>query len=131
MAKRKRMDQIRSILRNYLACGSIKATARQLKMSKNTVREYVRRAKAHTLELSKLLELEEEELHQALYTSDSDQKNERLAVFEQHIDHWVKELRRVGVTRHLLWEEYREEYPNGYGYTQFCEHFRRATAVGI
>jgi transposase len=128
MAKRKRMDQIRSILRNYLSCGSIKATARQLKMSKNTVKEYVRRAEAHTSELSSLLELEEEELHQALFASDSNQKNERLAVFEQQIDHWVKELRRVGVTRYLLWEEYREQYPNGYGYTQFCEHFRRATA---
>jgi transposase len=25
----------------------------------------------------------------------------------------------------LLWEEYREEYPEGFSYSQFCEHFRR------
>jgi len=31
MAKRKRMDQIKSLLHNYLDSGSIKATARQLK----------------------------------------------------------------------------------------------------
>ncbi len=36
-----------------------------------------------------------------------------------------KELRRKGVTKHLLWEEYREIYPEGYGYSQFCEHYRR------
>ena len=120
------MDQIQSILRTYLSSGTIKATARQLKVSKNTVREYVRRAQAHTSDISSLLELEEAELYQVLYAWDAEQNNERLAVFEQHIDDWLKELGQVGVTRHLLWEEYRQVYPEGYGYTQFCEHFRRA-----
>jgi len=36
-----------------------------------------------------------------------------------------KQLRQVGVTRKLLWEEYREAYPQGYGYSQFCEHLHR------
>jgi len=36
-----------------------------------------------------------------------------------------KELRRKHVTLRLLWEEYRAEYPGGYGYTQFCEHYKR------
>lgn len=36
-----------------------------------------------------------------------------------------RELRRKGVTLQLLWQEYREAYPEGYGYTQFCEHYRR------
>lgn len=128
MAKPKRMDQIQAILRNYLSSGSIKATARQLKVSKNTVREYVRRAQAHNPDLSKVLELNEAELYDVLQAPCDAQKDDRLAVFEQHIDYWVKELRRVGVTRYLLWQEYRTEYPDGYGYTQFCEHFKRSTA---
>jgi transposase len=128
MAKPKRMDQIQTILRNYLSSGSIKATARQLKISKNTVREYVRRAQAYNSDLSKILELDEAELYNVLQAPCEAQKNDRLAVFEQHLDYWVKELRRVGVTRYLLWEEYRSEHPEGYSYTQFCEHFRRLTA---
>lgn len=36
-----------------------------------------------------------------------------------------KELLRKGVTLQLLWEEYKEEHPNGYGLTQFCEYFSR------
>jgi len=51
MAKQKRMDQIKNLLRNYMASGSIKATARQLKVSKNTVREYIRRAEAYSTDL--------------------------------------------------------------------------------
>jgi len=31
------------------------------------------------------------------------------------------ELRRKGVTRLLLWEEYREEHPDGYGYSRWCD----------
>jgi len=37
----------------------------------------------------------------------------------------MKDRRRTKVTLSLLWEEYREIYPNGYGYTQFCEYYRR------
>lgn len=36
-----------------------------------------------------------------------------------------KELRRKHVTRRLLWEEYRSTHPDGYSYTQFCEHYKR------
>jgi len=36
-----------------------------------------------------------------------------------------KELRRKGVTLQLLWQEYREIHPEGYGYSQFCEHYHR------
>jgi len=32
----------------------------------------------------------------------------------------AKELKRKGVTRRLLWEEYHEQHPEGYSYSQFC-----------
>jgi transposase len=39
---------------------------------------------------------------------------------------WVhQELKRPGVTLHLLWEEYRAAHEDGYGYSQFCEIYRR------
>jgi transposase len=34
-----------------------------------------------------------------------------------------RELRRPGVTRALLWEEYRATHPGGYGYSWFCEQY--------
>lgn len=36
----------------------------------------------------------------------------------------AKELSRKGVTIQLLWEEYIRDYPDGYGYTQFCRYLR-------
>jgi transposase len=35
----------------------------------------------------------------------------------------AKELSKVGVTRDVLWNEYLKEYPDGFGYSQFCHHF--------
>ena len=35
------------------------------------------------------------------------------------------ELRRKGVTLELLWVEYRERSPDGYGYSQFCNRYRQ------
>ena len=124
MGKIKRMDQVKSIIRSYLSSKSIKSTARQLKMSKNTVRTYLRRAQAHSEDISSLLELEDEAFHQIFY-EDENAKSNREAVFTEKVDYWIKELRRIGVTRHLLWEEYRREYPDGYGYSQFCERLKR------
>ena len=36
-----------------------------------------------------------------------------------------RELRRKDVTLALLWEEYRAAHPEGYGYSRFCELYRR------
>jgi transposase len=36
-----------------------------------------------------------------------------------------QELKRKGVTKHLLWQEYREQYPSdGYSYAQFCHRYQ-------
>jgi hypothetical protein len=35
-----------------------------------------------------------------------------------------RELRRPGVTLQLLWEEHRGVYPDGYGYSRYCELYR-------
>jgi hypothetical protein len=38
-----------------------------------------------------------------------------------HVHH---ELRRPGITLMLLWEEYRQREPDGYGYSRWCELYR-------
>ncbi len=62
MGKLKRMDQVKNILEAYQDTGSIKGAARRLKVSKNTVREYVRRVLRHYEDISQALVLPEDEL---------------------------------------------------------------------
>ena len=42
-----------------------------------------------------------------------------------HPSYIQQELPRKGVTRQLLWFEYKEKHPDGYAYSQFCELFRQ------
>ena len=128
MGKIKRMDQLKAIIETYLETQSFRATARRLQVSKNTVKNYVRRGQAHHEDLSVLLQLPDSELLSIFYLSDhKDAKDtaHRKIIFDSKVDYWLKELARVGVTRYLLWEEYRAEHPDGYGYSQFCEHLKR------
>jgi transposase len=37
----------------------------------------------------------------------------------------LSQRKKTGITRTLLWQEYREDHPDGYGLSQFNEHYRR------
>ena len=125
MGKIKRMDQVKTIITVYLETGSIKGTARRLSVSKNTIKTYIRKARAYCDDLSKVLLLDDSDFLKLFYSSENKVVNKRETVFQDKVSDWIKQLSTVGVTRYLLWEEYREEYPSGYGYSQFCEQLRK------
>jgi transposase len=114
-----------NILRTYQVKESIKATASTLQLSKNTVRHYLRRARAHSVDLDEVLKLSDDQLHKIIYPDKAGAVADRKLIFEGKVDYWIKELRRRHVTRQILYEEYKLEYPNGYGHTQFYNHLAR------
>lgn len=125
MGKLKRMDQIINILKTYEETGSIKGTARRHNVSKNTVRGYLRLAAAYDADLSLVLQLQTDELRKVLYPEKVLPMVDRKAAFDSKVDYWIKELGRVGVNRQLLYEEYKREYPDGYGSSQFYAYLAR------
>ena len=125
MGKPKRMDQIINILKTYKETDSIKGTARQFKVSKNTLRGYLKLAKAYDEDLDAVLKLPVEQLRQVLYPDKVHPMVDRKAVFDAKVGGWIKELVRVGVNKQLLYEEYKRECPEGYGSSQFYAHLAR------
>ena len=53
--------------------------------------------------------------------------NARRQDFNARVAYLLTELKRTGVTRFLLWEEYCKEYVDPYRYTQFCILLKEAT----
>jgi transposase len=51
-------------------------------------------------------------------------KDTRFAAAQDFFPYMLKELPRVGVTREILWNEYKAKHPDGFEYSQFCFHFR-------
>ena len=69
-------------------------------------------------------DMPDDELLKMLQADTTDVIDERYQRLTGSFERFARELKRVGVTRHLLWEEYRREEPEGYGYSQFCWHFQ-------
>ncbi len=56
--------------------------------------------------------MSDEALGKVIYSPSNATDQERLNVFLGLVDYWLVELRRVGVTRQILWEEYGQENPD-------------------
>lgn len=115
------MHQIRSIIQ-YLNKGfSLRAICKELSMSRKTVTAYTNRLNNQTLALEALQHLSDAELAAIVYTPlKAPVEDNRKSIFTDQVSYFLNELKRTGVTRQLLWQEYRAQYPDGYGYTQFC-----------
>src|SRR5271165_5053204 len=117
------MRKIRDVLR--LRHGeqlSIRQVGRSLRLPHTTVADCLRRATQAKLSWPLPEDLGDEELEARLYGP------ARQAGAERPLPDWKRidnELRRPHVTLALLWLEYRETHPDGYAYSQFCEHYRR------
>ena len=121
--KRLPMRQIREILRlKHEQKLSHRAIAGACRVGLGTVADYLGRARQAGLEWPLPEELDEAALEARLFPRAGPGSRERVAPDVERIH---QELKRVGVTLHLLWEEYREANPKGYAYSQFCEIYRR------
>jgi len=124
MAKRKlTMRKIKEIIRLKKELGlSDRQVARSLKISHSTVPSYLKRIEVSGLEWSAIKEMSEEEIMTKLFPDKQKRKQQRSEPDWQKVD---KELSKKGVTRMLVWQEYLEENPEGYSYSQFCELYSR------
>src|SRR4051812_9525538 len=92
---------------------SYREIGQSLNMSISTVGDYLSRAKLSGLNWPLPEGISEEELYAKLFLPVAK------AVQHRSVPDWetiVLELRRKGVTLRLLWREYRENCPDGYGY---------------
>ena len=112
------MRKITEVLRLKWTCGlSNRAIARSCRISHSTVSEYLVRAEQAGLTWPLPERLDEDGLYRLLFP----EKVVALSNSAKPLPDWEKvrkELKRRSVTRRLLWEEYREEHPDGYGYSQ-------------
>ena len=116
------MRKIRDVLRLRFGEGlSIREVSASLQMPFTTVSDHVRRASAAGLGWPLDPELDDEALEARLFRSAAPPIDPR------PLPDWRQvhtELHRPGVTLMLLWLEYKESHPDGYAYSQFCEHYR-------
>lgn len=123
--KPKPMSQIKQLIRLHEQAKPVKFIARSLSMSKNTVKAYIRKIGLSQKAVGDLLALDDPELEACLHAGNPAYKDERYTRFKDQLSYLASELKKVGVTKLLLWEEYRQKNPEGYAYSQFCHHLQQ------
>lgn len=115
------MEQIKEILQLHKDGVPIREIARRVGVSRNSVRKYLQRIGPSTAGID-----DSKALADAAYGAESQQQTQvrphELAV---HFAYAQRELTRTGVTRQLLWQQYIEQHPNGYSYSQYCYHLQQ------
>lgn len=118
------MRKIRDILRLRLAAGlSIRQIKDSTKASVGAIQKLL--VKADELGLSWPLpdELDDNQLAQLFYPGSDTTVSSRYQAPDWPAIH--QELKRKGMTKQLLWEEYTGQHPNRcYSYSQFCDRYR-------
>ena len=122
--KRLSMRKIREVLRLKYYCNrSIREISGSCGIGRGTVGDYLHRAKAAGLSWPLPDELSDTALEQQLFPSTAPQVSSSRFVPDFHDVH--KELQsRKHVTLILLWQEYKEQHPDGYQYSWFCHSYR-------
>jgi transposase len=122
--KRISMKKIRDIIRlKETSDLSERKIAKALNISRPVVSQYISDFRscgltyeqAKTFPDSQLLDLFEK------------RKSKKSVKYEELIERFprfIQELKKTGVTLMTLWNEYQQENPEGYSYSQFCYHFQ-------
>lgn len=124
------MGKIRKIIQLHSQGGmSQRMIAQAVRVSRPVVAQYLALYRKSGLQLSQVEAMSDTELEARLQPGNAP-TDPRYAQFAQLLSKITQELGRQGVTRQLLWEEYRSEHPEGYSYTQFCFHVQTFAETG-
>lgn len=122
-SERLSMRRIRELLRLKYENGLPGRTiATSLGLSKAAVNDCLQRAKAAGLSWPLSAELTDTALGRQLFPGPPEAGTPARA--EPNWAYVDAELRRKGVTRSLLWQEYCADHPAGFGYAWFCAFYK-------
>ena len=118
------MRKIREVLRLRWDCQlSYQAIGSSCNIAAGTAADYVRRAEAASLTWKKAKQLGDDKLEKLLFPPPADKAGKKRPLPDWTYVH--TELSKKGVTRALLWQEYKEQHQEaGLEYSRFCDLYR-------
>lgn len=117
------MSKIRQLLRLHAQGRSKLQIAYQTGISRNTLKKYLKEYVSSGLNYAEIIMLSDKDLESLFVNPEGKPVNEKLKRLFELFPSIEKELKRKGVTRTLLWEEYKAKHPMGVGLSQFKKYF--------
>jgi transposase len=119
----KQVKQVHQLRNDGIA---IKEIARRTGISRKTVKKYLARldVAGGDANSGEVIKVTNKQLAGIAYNNDTAPvSNQRLTVLRKHFDYAKPEISKTGVTMQGLWQEYIQQTPGGYQYSQYCYYF--------
>lgn len=117
------MRKVKKLFRLYTLGISKRSISKQLSLSRNTVRKYIKLLTQSKLTSEELDKLSSEEIELLLGIKEAGESTKDPSIYKL-FPAISKELKKVGVTRYMLWEQYRSEDKIMVGYSRFCHLYK-------
>lgn len=125
------MNKIRQVLRCYAPGSGTRSISSMLNMSRNTVKKYLQVYQKSGLSLEAILSMDDSSLCSLFQEKDkpSEEPPARYKELQTLLPGYAKRLKKKGVTRQQLFQEYRSSHPDGYARSRFCNYFQAYLAL--
>ena len=118
------MSKIRKVLKLYGKGNSKLFISTYLSLSRNTVKKYISLFEVSGKTKEEILAKSDSELELLFSQGKEDAVSPKLQVLYDYFPKMERDLKKVGVTIHHLWEAYIALYSDGFKSSQFRHHYR-------
>ncbi len=122
------MRKVRKVITLHHQGKSKVFISKYLSLSRNTVKKYIALYQLLNLTIEDINEKSDAELEELFSSNKTQNPSPKLQAVYDFFPYMERELKKTGVTRKLMWEEYYNKHPNGLKSSQFCEHYLRWTS---
>ncbi len=118
------MNKLRQVFYLSKAGYGSRSIANTLGMSRTTVRKYLEIYHRSKLSMDALLSKSDGELCDLFGLAPTSSVYPRLEKLSPLLPDYAKRLKKRGMTRKILYQEYKDKYPDGYSYCRFNRFLR-------
>ena len=117
------MNKIKQVLRLHTQGIRKLKIAEQTGVARNTLKKYIKEFTVSGLSFEEISTLSDKDLEDLFIKPEKKPLSNKQQTLFNLLPAIDKELKKKGVTRYLLWEQYRREHPDGYGVSQFKHYY--------
>jgi transposase len=119
------MSKIRKVIHLHNQRRSILFISKYLSVSRNTIKKYLSLYRILGLKLSDINQKSDLELEQLFSKTQESSVTPRLKAIYNFFPYMDKELKKTGITKFSMWEEYYAKNPDGVKSSQFYTYYRQ------
>jgi hypothetical protein len=119
------MSKVRKVIQLHHQGKAKQFISKYLSLSRNTVKKYIALYNVLNLTFDDINQKSDSELEKIFSRDTDDVLSPKLKKVYDFFPYMERELKKTGVTKQLLWEEYHGKHPVGLKLSQFKAHYLR------